>query len=363
MGDDYQGSIAQKNVTFVTDTVVQTTPGDNYYKLMIFIAETDMGTYLEGAPTVTTTLWVTSTTYANLTKGLLKTWLAGFFSGNSVSQVFLAVYVDINGTWDPTDLEAKYDLYKTYAYFKSCIYSLGTAPDLALAGFITAEGKDKKLSQQWIGIHDPTGALATTLDAAGDDAYMVHHYDTDLNGALSQLGVSLAKVNSTITPVGNSLDYVQTDTIDASGALGTYLLPAVYNVLSALNVGYFSPLGNSTGRVVLEGGFMIGGDIAAANWISNYIDFVCEIKTAEYITQMNMFLNNDTYQGILGILQEQLNKFVAFGRLTNVQITAPVFSALGATGDTLIIPNAWSATYSDQVRTVTVYGTLYVSLS
>ena len=355
MGIDYLNSIAEKNVTFVTQTIISTVPGDNYYKAMVFIPDADKATYLTGTPTSTTTLTVTSTNYASLTKGLLQTWLACFFANNSVSSVFLCVF---------TTLSTTYTLYKTNAYFKFTIDSTGSTSDLALATLIAAEGKDKKLSQLWIGSADATGAVATTLKAAAEDAVVVYHADATKNAAMEQLGASLAIANSTGTPVGNSLAYAPSvnTILPSSNVASTNLTAAQYGPLEALNIGYYSMLGDNTTYVAMQGGKTVLGDNSAANWVRDFIGFVSEIETTELITQLNVFNNNDSYQKILGILSNNLKLFSDLGRLANVKITAPVFAALNLTGSILTIPNAWQANFVSNIGTVMVYGKLYVTI-
>ena len=77
--------------------------------------------------------------------------------------------------------------------------------------------------------------------------------------------------------------------------------------------------------------------------------------------QMNKFRNNQTYQAILLILTDQVAPFLQFGRLDGFRITAPPFNQLPPSGDEITVPNAWEATYVDEVRSVTVYGTLYIT--
>jgi hypothetical protein len=61
------------------------------------------------------------------------------------------------------------------------------------------------------------------------------------------------------------------------------------------------------------------------------------------------------------ILTDQVRPFLQFGRLDGFVITAPPFSQLPESGDQIEVPNAWEATYIDEVREVTVYGTLYLT--
>ena len=76
---------------------------------------------------------------------------------------------------------------------------------------------------------------------------------------------------------------------------------------------------------------------------------------------MNKFRNNATYQAILSLVTDTAMPFVAFGRLADLHLTAPVFTDLPASGDAITVPNAWEATYIDNVRSTTVYGTLYLT--
>ena len=49
------------------------------------------------------------------------------------------------------------------------------------------------------------------------------------------------------------------------------------------------------------------------------------------------------------------------GRLSGINISAPAFANLpSADKDEIIIPNAWSATYTDHVRKVQITGSLYI---
>jgi hypothetical protein len=370
MSEDYQGSIAQKNVTFITQTVVSTVPGANYNKIMIFVGDSQSATYFTAAesPAAGYAVELDSTNYDTVTQGKLKDWLADFFGSSSVATAWVVVYDDlVESVWNATDLGVQYDAYKTLAFFKLCIYDTEDA-DLALAALIKAEGKDKKLSQQWIGTSDSdtldkeaTDGIVYDLNQAGTlDPVVVYHYDTDRNPALVQLGETLAIANVTGVFVGNSMDYLQTNKIDPSGTDGENLGPDEYGDLEDQNVGYFTYVGNGTTYVALQGGFNLNGDIACAFWVKSFIEYVCEIKSAELITQLNKYRNNDTYQSILLILQEQLNRFTTLGRFIETKITAPVFSALTVSGDTITIPNAWQANYVDNLREATVYGTLYI---
>jgi hypothetical protein len=89
-----------------------------------------------------------------------------------------------------------------------------------------------------------------------------------------------------------------------------------------------------------------------------------KVYVARYITQPNRLRNANTYSDILDILTGQLHRFDSqgSGRLANVVVNAPSFDALPPSkGDEIIVPNAWSGFYTDQVHTVRVSGNLTIA--
>lgn len=380
--DDYQGSIAQENVSFSTSVVLDTTPGDNFYKLMVLVGLSQAGESLETVPVAETLLEFTSSSYLTETKGLLKKWLAAFFAGASSSKVYVLVFVDqALGVWDEAGLESAMVKYADRAYFKGMLYypTEGAALVLTKQDYVayealaTIQKADSKLTApilineyDVLALTTPDVTISGLLKDAVLDGFSVYHATAlDTAPVYAQLGITLGFLNSSGTPVGNSMDYVATNTINASGAAGAALGPTPQGILKAANIGYFKPVGNGTGYVALIGGVSLLGDVVAAEWIVQYNDFYNEIKVAELITRMNSFKNRATYSMILAIMGVQLERFadtVGTGRLTNLKITAPVFAKLPtAPGDTINIPNAWVATYVDNVREVQVQGTLIIS--
>ena len=88
-----------------------------------------------------------------------------------------------------------------------------------------------------------------------------------------------------------------------------------------------------------------------------------KVAVALMITVPNFLKNASNYGNIIGKMIAYLQLFGpgGSGRLKNIQSTAPSFGALpAAKGDQIIIPDAWSATYVDQVREVQITGTLYI---
>jgi hypothetical protein len=368
MADEYIGSIAQNNVQFVTTLEYNTNPGVQYQKVMIFIGESEDGDFFEGTPpAVNAGIEVNATTYTSLTKGTLKTALADFFAGTKISTAWLIVWDDTVLTEFGTEgLEAAYTANKTKAFFK-LVHSATNAAATFVA-LATLAVNDKLYSQCWYSTSDATIAIvASVLAVSNATAKVVYHSDEDRNGALAQLGVTLSTINlETGFCVGNSLFFNENNVIDASGTAdadgGTNIAAALRATLEAAKVSFFTYTGNGTGATQMEGNLLIGGENAAAEWCIAFIEFVGKIKTAELISTMNTWRNNDTYQAILLITQTLLNQFNALGRFSNATVkNAPNFNALPP-GPSITIPQAWEGDFVDAVTSVTVYGTLTIQV-
>lgn len=355
METNYLRSLAQKYVTFQTQSEIETFPGINFQTVMLFVGVSEVGDYFEDAYVSGDTVILHYYDYASLTKGLLKTWLAPFFAKALSIRVICVFYTDlVEAAWSAVDLGIQYEAYKDLAYFKMAIYETQDA-NFALAELCDA---DPVLSTCWMAMSSDDDPTATVAGAG--NARIIFHYNPNVNGALVQLALTLSFVNSTGTPVGNSMDYIATNLIDASGTGGANVDAVTAAALKEANIGFFTYVGDGTENVACEGALTLGGDVCGAEWVKHYLDFVTSIQVATYITQINKFRNNDTYQGILTKLKSNLVPFVTLGRLTEAKITAPVFSKLPASADSIIVPNAWEATYVDNTRSVLVQGTLYV---
>lgn len=373
MADTFQGSIAQKNVQFPIETVIEPLAGENYSRAMVFIPLSLGETYLPGVTTPAAAILteVTSSNYGTVTGGLLKTWLVPFFTSAQAGKVGVVIYDDGSEPADTDTLAAVYEKYKMYAYFKlACAESTDyNALQVALGTLCMA---DPLYSAFWVGTSDSnvlsaTSALITALNAVtGLRYHAVYNPDGTINAALAQLGRSLSVANATSTPVGNSMDGVAFNGIEASGTedaegKAMNLSATECAALDAQKIAYNSWVGDGTENVVTEGSLYNNGDSCGAEWVKSYITYMCKVRTANLITRMNKFRNNDTYQAILLILSDVVKGFISMGRLADFTITAPVFADLPASGDTITVNNAWSATYVDTVREVTVYGTLYIT--
>lgn len=369
----FDGSIAQVNVQFPIETVIEPVSGENYTKALIFIPLGKAEEYLPTteSPAAGQKIELDSSNYGKLTGGLLKTWLVPFFTSAQAAKIAVAIYdVDAEEVTAKAPLNKVYEAYKYYAYFK-----FGLAPSNDYNALQTQLAQlckaDPLYSQLWVGTSDPQvltkeSSLVSALKGVAADARVVYNPDGTINAALAQLGATLAQSNATGTPVGNDIDMLAFNTIGASGADDadgnpTNLDATQKATLDEQKIGYNTYVGDGTENVVTEGSQTLQGNVVGAQWVKSYIEYMCKIRTANFITKRNKFRNNEQYQAILLILSDVVKDFLNFGRLADFKITAPVFSDLAKSADAIVVPNAWEATYIDKLRSVTVYGTLYVT--
>lgn len=379
---NFQGSIAQENVNFPIETVIEPLAGEQYSRALIYIPLSKVSEYLGGMadmPSPGALITLNSSNFGTITTGALNSYLVPFFAEAQAASVGIAVYNDTTPE-EPAEgeepevientLSEVYQNTKYWAYFKFGVCSADnyTALQVELAQLCAA---DILYSALWIGTSDQnvltqSSALVSQLkEQTGVRYRLIYNPDENINPAIAQLGATLATANATGTPVGNDIDMKAFNSIGPSGQLDAEgnrqnLSATEKGILDNQKIGYNTYVGDGTSNVVTEGSLYNNGDLVGAEWVKAYITYMCKVRTANLITQGNKFRNNETYQAILLILQDVVNRFVTFGRLANFKITAPVFSNLIKTGDTIVINNAWQADYIDQVRSVTVYGVLYV---
>lgn len=371
---EFKNSIAQSNVNFPIETVIVPIAGENYSRGMIFMNVDKKTDCLPGLPTAKAgdLVELNANNFQTISGGALKDWLVPFFTNAATSKIGVALFDedDAGGTPATAPLASVYEAKKMYAYFK-----FGYAEEAKynalqeqLAGLCKADGLYSVL---WVHCFDNqilagSSQLMTALKDIGGRVRVIYNPDKKINAALAQLGISMSSVNDSGTPVGNSIDMVAFNTIKASGAVDSdgnaaNLSATEKAALDGQKVGYNTWCGDGTENVVTEGSLYINGDNVGAEWVKAFVEYSCKVKGASYITRLNTFNNHETYQGILLILSSVVEKFTAFGRLSNFTITAPLFEDLPpANGDQIIVPNAWEATYVDNVREVTVYGKLYL---
>lgn len=371
MSDNFNGSIAQVNVQFPIETVIQPLAGENYSRVLVYIPASQAANYLPGISGAAAGQLVelNSNNYGEITGGTLKKALVPFFTKATTAKLGVAIFDDEEEA-ETNTLADVYAATKMWAYFKLAITE-ATGNNALQVSLSTLCLVDPLYSDMWIGTSDTnvlnsSSALITALKAANSNARVIFNTDAEINPALAQLGCSLSVVNQTGTPVGNSVDMAAFNTIEASGAADAEgkhqnLTATQKAALDGQKIGYNTYVGDGTENVVTEGSLTLRGESVGANWVKHFVEYMCKIKAANFITKINKFRNNATYQAILSIVTEQVLPFVNFGRLANFRMTAPVFGDLPASGDTITVPNAWEATYIDNVRAVTVYGTLYIT--
>lgn len=276
-------------------------------------------------------------------------------------------------------MEEAYGLLKAYAYHKtvcaaptlpldSAVFSvdLNVAPALAK---LCANDKGLLSSAPYFPFstttpENPTSdALYMAIKNGNTDAFFSAHQDATRNAALYSLGLAMATLNGSGTSVGNSMDMAKSSMITASGPEGTNLPKPIRDVLKSLNIQTFKPVGNNTGNVAAKGASTIQGDLVQATWIISYVTYMTKVAVAELITVPNFLKNQDNYNRIVGVMMSYLGKFGknGSGRLRDLTSRAPAFDDLPrAEQDVIIIPDAWSAKYVDQVREVQITGTLYI---
>lgn len=275
-------------------------------------------------------------------------------------------------------MEDAYNKLRAYAYHKTVC----AAPALGLdAPFVLDAGvaldlaqlcaADKGLLSSAPYYPFTTGApenpmndiLYATLKNANADAFMSAHQDSTRNAALYSLGLAMSTLNGSGTSVGNSMDMTKSAYITASGPEGQNLPKSVRDTLYAANVQTFKPIGDNSGNVAAKGATTLNGEVVQAIWIVAYVTYMTKVGVAQLITVPNFLKNQDNYNRIVGVMMSYLGKFGnnGSGRLKELTSRAPAFDSLpAAKEDVIIIPDAWSAKYVDQVREVQITGTLYI---
>ena len=276
-------------------------------------------------------------------------------------------------------MEEAYKLLKAYAYHKtvcaspaipldSDVFSVDTTVAVDLADLCaTDKGLLSSAPYFPFSTGTPEDAMSDPLYAAlknaDKDAFMSAHQDITRNAALYSLGLAMATLNGSGTCVGNSMDMIKSSAITSSGAEGANLDKSIRDALYTLHIQTFKPLGDNSGNVVAKGAETLKGEVVQAIWIVAYITYMVKVAIARMITVPNFLKNASNYSSILGVMIAYIQKFgpSGSGRLDNIQSTAPSFGALpAAKGDEIVIPDAWSARYVDQVRKVQITGTLYI---
>ena len=419
--NDFIGSFAQENVSFSTQIVKTASVGENFWTVLVFV-ESDRFVTADavhgwedcpGLPSCKV-LAVTADNYSEYTSGLLASWLYDLFCNGFTGNCILAApaskeapdierydrvtpnpganpqaegwYELVAGVYElSTDttvdesktyyekltipgfvaaMEEAYEVLKPYAYHKTVCAGSATETNADYAVALAKKCmQDEFLSgAPLLPQSDPTleTGLYPQLKAANADAFMGWHSDATRNPALYSMGLALAVVNSSGTSVGNAMDMTASGNITASNG-GLNPTAEQKAVLKAAWVQYFKTVGDNTGNVAAETDKTINGKVYAAYWILAYVTYMTKVGVARMLTQRNFFKSAYSYTQIVGVMENILQTFGNAGFLENVSISAPAYNRLPeAKDDEIIIPNAWSATYVNHLRKVTITGTLYI---
>ena len=390
MADDFLGSVAQEDVQFVTDIVKTVNPGDNYKHLVVYTDDAQIASGatlaavkdLDGV-TVGAYAEVTADSFKNVVTGELLVWLTDYFSAGGNESVFVVNVQNGEASYTKALLTAAFNVTHQWGWFKTiCVEDADVTtefhldPDAAtdLAELCSTDGllSSAPLYPESMPITtgEHTDTAYAAVKAAGFDAFWVYHLPALQadgvtyvvhNGALVALGLALSVPNASGVYAGNSFDMVATSAITASGVNGGPLSATVQSILKSDNINYFKFVGDSTGEVDLRGGMTMQGKVMSAEWIVNYCNYYNKVMVANFMSRRNVFKSPQTYDVILSILSTTVFRFVNSGRLTGFALTAPAYADLPpAARDEIVVPNAWSAVYQDDIRTVKVYGTLYI---
>lgn len=383
--NDFVGSFADENVEFTTQVVRNVAVGDNFWKVMVFV-ENDR--YITDA---TLTGWsdvpgasgckarvVTVEDYAQVTNGVLQQWLYDLFCNGFTGDCILVACGNKPENEDAEEaynaiianMRGGYNALKAYAYHKTCCIGPNNASAAINVNVATefagmCEGDKKLLSSApyfpfitSVVSEASTDALYSALVEKGYDAFMSYCEAMDRNAALFSLGLAMTYLNGSGTVIGTSMDMIKTGMMAPSTLSSTQK-----EVLNGANIQYFKPIGDNTGDVAAVGASTIKGEVVQANWIISYITYMTKVQVAKLITNPNVLKNGNTYASIINTMVNNLSLFGESGsqRLKNINVTAPAYNALPeAKGDEYIIPDAWNASYVDQVRNVKISGSLYI---
>lgn len=400
--NDYLTSFAQENVSFITRVIRQSSVGDNYWKVLIFVeddryvdsstweavpgASYSYDTTAEPPETVTITpkaLSVTLTDYAISTTGILNGWLTSLYASGFSGDCILVTCGPSTETSEhkAAAMEAAYEVMKPYAYHKTaCIGATGMDSIViqALGAKANATYEDKMLSSLPYVQYTITeyaadkGAQKTAIQNSVDyqncmlgdaDAFMAVHSDASKNAALFSLGLALGYINGTGYRVGNPMEMTKTGNISSSGLNGEAMPRQNREAFEELYIQTFKPVGDNSGYVAGYGEKSLKGEEVVARWVVGYISYMSKVRIAQMITSPGFRKSEVNYKRIVFTMSDIVNTFSLDngGCLDNVTITAPAYNQLPpAKNDEIVIENAWSATFMGVIHDVDITGNLYI---
>lgn len=398
--EDFIGSVAQQDVTISTEVVKTAVVGGNFYQNLLYVTDrfSDFGSDTPVYPVVTKATYedvIASYAYlADVEKAIIKRNLASLYAYSDDVTVYII----------PSSLVSKYK-FKAYFTFLDLEWRTadGTASDYSLEASARTtlsnltdfdkaftrplcelpvdpskvKGTDTATTQGTLTLLTETGIdlsvfarAAMPSGAAGTANAFVDATNSPFNysPALYQLGYSLATANESGVPVGNDFDMralsftnvIPTNEDSVSDIEGSYALFASWFEKSYVN--YFKPVGNGTGNVTNFGGWTIKANCIGAEWIVAYLNYMNRVSCATIITSGMALKNQKTYGSLLDAVKINIGGQVRNGRIEQFKLTAPSFSELPkSNGHTIVIPNAWTGVYADNVRKVKISGTLTVA--
>ena len=399
--NDFNGSVAQQDVSISTDVVRTATVGGNFYENVLYVTDrfSSFGADTPVYPVVRKSNYAdVLNDYAYLSdaeKKIVKGNLDSLFAYGTDVKVYIIPSTELGN-------------YKLYGYFTYLDLEWNTTDasvsDYALSasasGTITnvKSALDKDFTSVLIDMAvDPVNVKgSSTVNTAGTfgliTAYtmdatvfarpaMVTGTETsdnafvDGNGdpigyspALYQLGKTLSITNESGVPVGNAFDMTAVDfqnvmpTADTNTETLVGASVTFADYFESVNINYFKPVGNGTMQLTNFGGWTILHNCTTADWIVAYLNFMNRVACATIITSGRALKNVRTYYELLDAVQINIAGQIRNERITEFKMTAPSFDNLPSTnGHTISIPNAWEGVYVDNVRKVKISGSLTVA--
>lgn len=394
--EDFKNSVAHLDVDVATAISISSVVGDNFYKFMYITNET--GTSLDSA---TTPLLITADTYSDVVDSLgivdtdkvelIKKNLASIFDYGRSTQGYIisaAKYTDFKYYAYWCYLEAEYEVDDSggddVLVFSSktgaLISAIDSAKDPAFSAFITDLAIDAgaSITQAPSSMVDDfletsIGPLTFKLGlfargATNEFTWKDASLSIGYSPALYQLGRTLGFMNSTGTPIGNSMDTVAClfqDVLPSRNTSTSVLVNAsalFANWCQNNKIAYFKTVGNGTSQVSCYGGWTVKNSCLVADWIVAYVNYMTRVDCAEIITEMNVYKNSLTYNKCIAAMTSNMSPFIGIGRVYNYVVTAPSWTEAQALSDreTIVIPHAWEAWYADDVRKVRIQGALNI---
>lgn len=399
--NDFNGSVAQQDVSISTDVVRTATVGGNFYENVLYV--TDRFSSFGGDTPVYPV--VKKSNYADVLDNYA--YLSGaekkIVKGNLES--LFAYGADVKVYIIPSTELANYKLYGYFTYLdlewnttnaSETDYALSTEAGTTITNVKSA--LDKAFTSVLIDMPvDPVNAKGSSTATTAGTLGLITAYTmdatvfarpamvtgtatannafVDANGdsigyspCLYQLGKTLSTSNESGVPVGNSFDMTAVDfqnvmpTSDTNTEVLMGASVTFSDFFESVSINYFKPVGNGTMQLTNFGGWTILHNCTTADWIVAYLNFMNRVACATIITSGRALKNARTYGELIDAVMINIAGQVRNERIIDFKMTAPSFNELPKTnGHTISIPNAWEGTYVDNVRKVKISGTLTVS--